>query len=143
MNLKHSDWAFREITPEELLNEAKKACGSAYAPYSGFPVGAAILADDGRVFRGSNVENGSFGLTVCAERSAVSVMLAAGTRNPEAIAIASSSGEPCPPCGACRQVLAEFNPGMIVVLEDGKGSFSIISLKDLFPMPFGLRKGDR
>lgn len=143
MNVKPLDWSFGGITPEELLEEARAAMGTAYVPYSGFPVGAALLAGDGRVFRGSNVENGSFGLTVCAERSAVSVMIAAGCRNPEAVAIVCSSGDPCPPCGACRQVLAEFNPGMTVVLENGKGSFSVYSLKDLFPMVFDLGKHDR
>ncbi len=140
MNLKPSDWTFGGITPQELLDEAKKAKESAYAPYSGFPVGAAVLANDGRVFRGSNVENGSYGLTLCAERSAVSAMIAAGERHPEAVAIAGASGEPCFPCGACRQVLAEFNPEMTVVLENGKDSISIFSLKDLLPMSFSLEK---
>lgn len=140
MNLRTSDWTFGGITPEELLGEAKEAKGSAYAPYSGFSVGAAILADDGRVFRGSNVENGSYGLTLCAERSAVSAMIAAGGRCPEAVAISGDSGKPCPPCGACRQVLAEFNPEMTVVLENGKGSFLVFSLKDLLPMSFSLEK---
>lgn len=140
MSLKLSNWTFEGITPEELLDEAKEAKASAYAPYSGFPVGAAIIADDGSVFRGSNVENGSYGLTLCAERSAVSAMIAAGGRHPEAVAISGASGKPCPPCGACRQVLAEFNPEMTVVLENGKGSFSIFSLKDLLPMSFSLEK---
>lgn len=143
MNMKPATWTFSGISPENILDEARAARATAYVPYSGFSVGAAILADDGRVFRGSNVENGSFGLTICAERSAVSVMVAAGARNPLAIAIVSSSGGPCPPCGACRQVLAEFNPSMIVVLESGTGSFSLFTLKDLLPMTFDLREQDR
>ena len=136
MKLKPSDWIFSGMTPEELMEEARTACGAAYAPYSGFPVGAAILTDEGRVFRGSNVENGSYGLSLCAERSAISAMITAGGRHPEAVAVTNCSGDPCPPCGACRQVLSEFNPEIMVVLENGEGSFSFFSLKDLFPMPF-------
>lgn len=142
MKMKPSGWISSEMTPEELMKEAEAACGAAYAPYSGFPVGAAILTDDGRVFRGSNVENGSYGLSLCAERSAVSAMITAGGRHPEAVAVTNLSGGPCPPCGACRQVLAEFNPEITVVLENGEGSLLFLSLKDLLPVPFNFRERD-
>ncbi|MDO9509430.1 MAG: cytidine deaminase [Thermovirgaceae bacterium] len=143
MILKTAEWDFLGISPEDLLDEARTARECAYSPYSGFPVGAALLADDGRIFKGCNVENGSYGLTVCAERSAVSLMIVSGGRNPGAIAIACGSGVPCPPCGSCRQVLAEFNPAMIIVLEYGEGSFSLYSLEDLLPLSFKLRNRDR
>jgi len=138
MKLPHAEWTISSATPEELLQAAITARGNAYAPYSGFPVGAALLAEGGRVFTGGNIENGSYGLTVCAERSALSVMIAAGFRGPEAVAVAGRHGEPCQPCGACRQVLSEFNPGMLVVLESVSGSPEIFSLGVLFPMPFDL-----
>ena len=121
-----------------LMAEARGARDKAYAPYSGFPVGAAVLSGDGVVFRACNVENGSYGLSVCAERNAVSMLVASGRVNPVAIAVAGPPGVPCTPCGACRQVLAEFNPSMAVVLEDGKGGLEVVSLEDLFPRPFKL-----
>lgn len=138
MKLPHAEWTISSVTPEDLLGAAIMARDNAYAPYSDFPVGAALLVEGGRVFTGGNIENGSFGLTICAERSALSVMIAAGFRRPEAIAVAGRHGEPCQPCGACRQVLSEFNPEMFVVLESGSGSPEIISLGVLFPMPFDL-----
>ncbi len=84
----------------------------AYAPYSNFRVGAAILLGDGRIFAGCNVENASYGLTICAERSAVFAAVAASARKPQiqAVAVVNHRGVPCSPCGACRQVLAEFGP---------------------------------
>jgi cytidine deaminase len=88
----------------------------AYAPYSGFRVGAAILLRDGRVFAGCNVENASYGLTLCAERNAIVAAVAASAKKPEivAVAVANHRGAPCSPCGACRQVIAEFGPRAVV-----------------------------
>ncbi len=123
---------------KDLMAEARGARDNAYAPYSRFPVGAAVLSGDGVVFRACNVENGSYGLSVCAERNAVSMLIVSGRANPVAIAVAGPPGVPCTPCGACRQVLAEFNPSMSVVLEDGEGGLEVISLEDLFPRPFQL-----
>lgn len=123
---------------KDLMAKARGARDNAYAPYSGFPVGAAVLSGDGVVFRACNVENGSYGLSVCAERNAVSMLIVSGRANPVAIAVAGPPGVPCTPCGACRQVLAEFNPSMSVVLEDGQGGLEVISLEDLFPRPFQL-----
>ena len=105
-------------TIDRLLAKAREARQSAYAPYSGFRVGAALLAEDGRLFTGCNVENSSFGLTVCAERNAVAAAVLAGAK-PIAAAIAADRPR-TPPCGACRQVLAEFNPEMLLVLDAGQ-----------------------
>ena len=123
----------------DLLECARRARTFAYAPYSGFSVGAALYEEGREDFLpGCNVENGSFGLTLCAERNAAGAMIVRGGRRPLAIAIAGRPGEPCFPCGACRQFLAEFNPELLIVLENGKNSL-ILSLADLFPAPFVLR----
>ena len=101
-------------TVDRLLEGARRAQRNAYAPYSKFPVGAAALTEDGRVFLGCNVENSSFGLTVCAERNAVAAAVVAGTR-PIAVAVVANQAD-IVPCGACRQVLAEFDADMPVIL---------------------------
>ncbi len=127
----------RPVSHEALLEMAKGAAGQAYAPYSGYRVGAAILCcEDGAVFTGCNVENASYGLTMCAERVAAGAAVAAGYRTLEAIAIYADGPEPPMPCGACRQVLAEFNPEMVVVASNGKGSRSL-RLNELLPFSFG------
>ena len=91
-----------------LISEARSVRERAYAPYSRFPVGAALLGKSGRIFTGCNVENLSFGLTICAERAAICTAIAAGEREFVAIAVVADSREPVTPCGACRQVLVEF-----------------------------------
>ncbi len=118
-----------------LVEAAHRAYENAYAPYSRFRVGAAVLADDGRVFAGCNVENSSFGLTVCAERNAVAAAIVAGAR-PTAVAVVAA-GSLTAPCGACRQVLAEFSAQMPVVLAtvDG-GDTQVTSLEALLPEAF-------
>lgn len=118
-----------------LMQAAKDARTSAYAPYSHFPVGAAILFSDGEIITGCNVENASFGLTVCAERSAMCAAVAASKKHPLAVAIAGEEGKLCPPCGACRQFLYEFNPRMTVVLEDAAGLIGY-QLSELLPAGF-------
>lgn len=105
----------------------------AHAPYSGFRVGAALEAEDGRVFTGCNVENLSFGLTCCAERVAVGTAIAAGARNWRVIAVAADSKQPVSPCGACRQVLAEFVPGLRMLLATTYGAVEEHSLAELLP----------
>lgn len=122
---------------EGLVQAAVAARRRAYAPYSRFPVGAALLASDGRVFTGCNVENASYGLTVCAERVALFKAVSEGAQ--EFLAIAIACGEsPCSPCGACRQVLREFAPDLLVILSDGEGKrWERASLSHLLPRSFG------
>ncbi len=133
------EWPASWPSSAELLEAARRARSFAYAPYSAFPVGAALFEEGREDFLlGCNVENGSFSLTLCAERNAAGAMVVRGGRNPLAIAIAGHPGEPCLPCGACRQFLAEFNPRLLIVLEKGAGSL-VLSLADLFPAPFVLR----
>lgn len=123
-----------------LRDAAIEAAGKAYAPFSKFRVGAAILSADGRVFTGCNVENSSFGLTNCAERTAVFKAVSEGARDFRAIAIAGGGDVPAYPCGACRQVLAEFcPPGLPVLCTTLDGSKSeLLALGDLLPKGFAL-----
>src|SRR3954453_15352313 len=93
----------------ELMAAAREAQASAYAPYSNFPVGAAVLLSDGTIYRGCNVENPSFGLTICAERAAIFNAIADGRMDIAAVAVVTSAAKLCKPCGACRQVIAEFS----------------------------------
>src|SRR5689334_19967594 len=102
---------------EDLLRVAHAAAVLAYSPYSNVRVGAALLADDGEVYAGCNVENASYGLTICAERSAVLRAVASGRRRFKAIAIATDRPQALMPCGACRQVLAEFAPDLLVIVQ--------------------------
>lgn len=120
---------------EQLMAAAAVAQKNAYAPYSRFAVGAALLALDGRVFMGANVENVSFGLTMCAERVAIGSAIQAGTRHFARLVIVSDSNEPIVPCGACRQVLAEFNPKLVIVSATSNGRKETFDLGDLLPLP--------
>ncbi len=122
---------------EELVVAAREARERAYAPYSRFFVGAAILADDGRVFTGANVENASYGLSMCAERTAVHHAVAQGMRRLVAVAVSASGETPAWPCGACRQVLHEFGPEAIVVTEAPDGRREERTLPQLLPDAFG------
>ena len=125
------------MNPADLIAAARLALENAHAPYSGYRVGAALLCADGTVYTGCNVENASYGLTNCAERTAVFTAVAEGHRQFQAIAIAAS-GEPAPyPCGACRQVLAEFcteDFPVSVAVDDG---YETITLGELLPHRFG------
>ena len=105
----------------DLMARAEKARKRAYAPYSNFPVGAALLASDGRVYEGANVENSSFGLSICAERNAMWKAIGDGVRDFEAIAVTAGPKSGASPCGACRQVLHEFAPNLWVMWRAGKG----------------------
>ncbi|NCC15141.1 MAG: cytidine deaminase [Clostridia bacterium] len=120
----------------ELVLLAREAMEKAYAPYSKFKVGAALLAKDGRVFLGCNVENASFGATICAERTAVTKAISEGVKEFEKIAIVASSGEYAAPCGICRQVLYEFMPDGEVILNSLNEGLKEMKLKELLPMGF-------
>ena len=109
---------------------------NAYAPYSEFHVGAAILAG-GRVFTGVNVENASYPVSVCAERNAVAAAIAAGERRIDCVAVVTDSPSPTPPCGGCRQVLWEFGPESLVVSQTVSGERAAWALEDLIPAAFG------
>jgi len=124
-------------TVDRLITTARLARVNAHAPYSRFLVGAAILTGDGRVFPGCNVENASSGLSVCAERNAVAAAVVAGAR-PVAVAVVANA-DFTPPCGACRQVLAEFDPDMPVLLGALEGDdVEIVPLSELLPRSFRL-----
>jgi len=116
---------------DSLIEAAWQARGAAYAPYSNFAVGAALLAVDGRVFTGCNVENLSYGLTQCAERVAMGAAVAAGAREFLVVAVVADTGVPISPCGACRQVLAEFSvPRVMLANRDQRLEFG---LEELLP----------
>lgn len=129
------------MDPQELISRARKARKRAYVPYSHFPVGAALLTDKGQVVPGCNVENASFGMTICAERTAIVSSVVANAGLLLAIAVVGRPGEPCLPCGACRQVMAEFNPDTVVLLEEGDNLLSF-RLDELMPHRFILDEGD-
>ena len=118
-------------TDDELIAAAWEARANAYAPYSNFQVGAALLAGDGRVFPGCNVENISYGLTNCAERVAIGAAVAAGVRRFEKVVVVADTAQPISPCGACRQVLAEF--GVKSVILANRTEQLEFSLEELLP----------
>ena len=123
------------MTPEQLVHHALEARRRAYAPYSNYFVGAAVLADDGAVFPGCNVENAAYPSTICAERVALTSAIANGSRRFTAIAVATSNGGT--PCGACRQVMAELGLDMTVYIADEHGNFRTTTVRELLPEYFG------
>ena len=126
------------MTNEKLIEMAEEAMKNAYAPYSSFSVGAAVLTDDGSVYTGCNIENSSYGATICAERTAIVKAVSEGKRKFEKIAIVSSSGDLTYPCGMCRQVMSEFMIDGIVVLKDKDGNITEEKVKELIPKSFVL-----
>lgn len=120
---------------DELIKQARKAREHSYSPYSRFKVGAAIRTKSGRVYTGCNVENCSYGLTVCAERVAVYNAVSDGEKDFEALAIFTEAEDLTPPCGACRQVLSEFSKDLVVILAN-PGKKKELKLFELLPMPF-------
>jgi cytidine deaminase len=125
-------------TPEALMREAVQARKQSHSPYSRFAVGAALLTASGQIYRGCNVENASFGLTCCAERTAVFKAVSEGERKFDAIAVTARAGHGAPPCGACRQVMAEFSPELWVYWRDMRGRLLKKQLKALLPDQFEL-----
>jgi cytidine deaminase len=125
------------ITPEQLVEQALQARMRAYAPYSGYQVGAAVLTAGGQVALGCNVENASYPATICAERVALTAAVAQGLSAPVAIAVATKNGGS--PCGICRQVMAELGPEMTVYIADERGEYRTTSVAELLPDSFSGR----
>ena len=130
-------------TEQELRELAEQARANAWAPYSGFRVGAALETEDGRVFSGCNVENASYGLTNCAERVALGAAIAAGARGFRRVVIVSDAEGPASPCGACRQVLAEFGRDLEVVSFGTNGTRAQWGIEELLPAAFRSDDMDR
>lgn len=124
------------ISDDSLLAKAIEAQQNAYARYSKFHVGAALLTHDGQIFCGANVENASYGLAICAERTAIFAAVIAGVRGLAKLAVVCDCLEGCLPCGACRQVMAEFAPDLALVLGTPEGKYQTTSLSLLLPQPF-------
>ena len=122
------------LSPGELVAQALSARQLAYAPYSNYQVGAAVMADDGAVVLGCNVENASYPAAICAERVALTAAIAQGKRNLVAIAVATRDGGS--PCGICRQVMAELGPEMVVYISDEQGNYRTTTVRDLLPDSF-------
>lgn len=132
-----------ENTKNELIRAARRAREQAYAPYSrNFLVGAAALSKEGKIFAGCNIENASFGATVCAERVAVFKAISEGCRDLVAIAVIADTSRPIPPCGLCRQVIAEFARDAEVIMANMSGDIEIMSLRELLPRVFDFNKND-
>jgi cytidine deaminase len=125
------------VTEKDLLIEAaKQARENAHAPYSNFRVGAALRSTSGRIFGGCNVENATYGLTMCAERVAIFKAVSEGERGFSAIAVVTETEVLTPPCGACRQLIWEFCGDIPVSMANLKGKIEVIQMKELFPRPF-------
>ena len=128
----------------ELITAASAARSLAYAPYSGFQVGAALVTKAGKIYTGCNIENVSLGLTICAERSAIATAVAEGNKDFVAVAVVTAGKKPAIPCGACRQVLAEFNPSIKILAATIDGKVQEFNLAELLPFPSqGILEGSR
>lgn len=127
-------------TDSELIECARQAQQNAYAPYSKFQVGAALLSKDDKIYPGCNIENASFGATNCAERTAVFTAVCDGAREFKKIVIIANSEDPVMPCGICRQVLFEFAPNLEIISVGTKGSSIRTNLSEIFPKGFRFKK---
>lgn len=135
----HIPFSLSDETRRHLIAAASEARANAYVPYSRYPVGAAILTASGAVFTGCNVENATYGATICGERTATVKAISEGERDFQAVAVVTSNG--ASPCGICRQVLYEFGPEMTIVLADEGGAVHWEGpLSDLLPLGFGPKK---
>ncbi len=126
------------VTEQELINAAKEASKKAYAPYSNFHVGAALLTASGKIFQGCNVENASFGATNCAERTAIFSAVVNGEREFKKLVIFVDREEFTPPCGICRQVISEFSHDIEILLANNKGDIKRTNIRELLPLSFEL-----
>lgn len=120
---------------QKLIQAAIETRKQSYSPYSNFAVGAAVLSNDGYIYGGCNIENASYGLTNCAERTAIFNAVSDGKRNISAIAIVADTDRPCSPCGACRQVIGEFKIPCII-MANLKGEYKKVTLEELLPFSF-------
>ena len=124
-----------ELEIQKLMDCAKKARENAYSPYSHFAVGAALLCEDGTLYEGCNIENASYGLTNCAERTVIFKAVSEGHIKFKAIAVVADTEGPCAPCGACRQVMAEFKIPLII-MGNLMGNIKIVTIEELLPFSF-------
>ena len=123
---------------EKLMNEAKNVLHNAYSPYSDIKVGAALLTSSGRIYTGVNVENASFGLTLCAERNAITTAVTENMKKIKVLVVTGKTPEPISPCGACRQVIREFSDNdTVIILANKDKKYKITSLEELLPYSFG------
>jgi cytidine deaminase len=120
---------------QKLIQAAIEMRKQSYSPYSNFAVGAAVLSNDGYIYGGCNIENASYGLTNCAERTAIFNAVSDGKRNISAIAVVADTDRPCSPCGACRQVIGEFKIPCIII-ANLKGEYKTVTLEELLPFSF-------
>ncbi len=120
---------------QKLIQAAIEMRKQTYSPYSNFAVGAAVLSNDGYIYGGCNIENASYGLTNCAERTAIFNAVSDGKRNISAIAVVADTDRPCSPCGACRQVIGEFKIPCII-MANLKGEYKTVTLEELLPFSF-------
>ncbi len=127
----------KEELLEEAVSFAKEARDMAHAPYSKFKVGAAVVTKSGKIFTGCNVENASYGLTVCAERVAIFKAVSEGEKDIDFVVVVTDTNPPSAPCGACRQVIREFGKEIKVVMTNLNGDIIIKSLSELLPLSFG------
>lgn len=121
---------------KKMIELAQSAMKNSYSPYSHFKVGACLKTANGKYFVGTNIENSSYGASICAERSALTCAISSGEKNFEAIAIVSSGDDFCPPCGICRQVLSEFGDDIKVVLAKSPQDYVVYTLSELLPHKF-------
>ena len=124
-----------ELEIQKLMNRAIKARENAYSPYSHFAVGAALLCEDGTLYEGCNIENASYGLTNCAERTAIFKAVSEGHIKFKALAVVADTEGPCAPCGACRQVMAEFKIPLLI-MGNLMGNIKIVTIEELLPFSF-------
>jgi cytidine deaminase len=127
----------------DLIKLARDAREKAHAPYSNFKVGAALLAKDGQVFTGCNIENASYGDAICAEKVAVIKAISEGVSNFSKLVVFTDAEKPSSPCGSCRQILFEFNPELLVIMANSKGDKVEMKINELLPYAFSLKHGNK